>query len=119
MPYTTDPDQIQHFVDMQTEAVRPLLSLLRHTLKEVVPQATEQFHTGWKVLTYKNKRVVCSLAPHAKWVNIQFMEGTSLKDPASLLQGTGKTMRHVKITAEQDVSESVIAIITQAEQRSH
>jgi hypothetical protein len=33
----------------------------------------------------------------AEHVNVGFFQGTSLPDPARLLQGTGKFMRHVKL----------------------
>lgn len=33
-------------------------------------------------------------------VNVGFFQGASLSDPARLLQGTGKFMRHVKLRAE-------------------
>ena len=33
-------------------------------------------------------------------VNVGFFQGASLPDPARLLQGTGKFMRHVKLKAE-------------------
>ena len=35
-------------------------------------------------------------------VNVGFFQGASLPDPASLLQGTGKRMRHVKLRPEAD-----------------
>ncbi len=34
------------------------------------------------------------------YVNVGFFQGASLPDPARLLQGTGKFMRHVKLKAE-------------------
>src|ERR1700692_3132562 len=33
-------------------------------------------------------------------VNVGFFQGAALADPARLLQGTGKRMRHVKLSAE-------------------
>ena len=33
-------------------------------------------------------------------VNVGFFHGASLRDPARLLQGSGKRMRHVRLTAE-------------------
>ncbi len=51
----------------------------------------------------------------AAHVNIGFFQGASLPDPAGLLQGTGKRMRHVKLTPGVAVDESAVdALITAA-----
>jgi hypothetical protein len=46
-------------------------------------------------------------------VNVGFFYGAELDDPANLLEGTGKRMRHVKIRADEEVKsqtlESLIA----------
>jgi len=39
----------------------------------------------------------CYVVGYAKHVNLGFCEGAGLSDPEGLLEGTGKTMRHVKI----------------------
>ena len=36
-------------------------------------------------------------------VNVGFFRGANIADPESLLEGTGKFMRHVKLRHEQDV----------------
>jgi hypothetical protein len=38
-------------------------------------------------------------------VNVGFFLGTELRDPAGLLVGTGKFMRHVKLSPEKEVDE--------------
>ena len=48
-------------------------------------------------------------------VNVGFFHGAFLRDPARLLQGTGKRMRHVKLTAEAKTSSGALAqLITAA-----
>jgi hypothetical protein len=37
------------------------------------------------------------LGAHKSHVNLGFYHGASLKDPAGLLEGTGKKLRHVKL----------------------
>ncbi len=41
-------------------------------------------------------------------VNVGFFRGAEIADPARLLQGTGKFMRHVKLTPESDVDASAL-----------
>jgi hypothetical protein len=42
-------------------------------------------------------------------VNVGFFRGAVLADPAGLLEGTGKFMRHVKLKPEQEVDAPALA----------
>ncbi len=54
---------------------------------------------------YRGKDYVCSIAAYSDHTNLYFYHGTSLRDPAGLLEGTGKNMRHVKV---RSVSEAKV-----------
>ena len=41
-------------------------------------------------------------------VNVGFFRGAELADPAQLLEGTGKYMRHVKLRPESDVDVTAL-----------
>jgi hypothetical protein len=41
-------------------------------------------------------------------VNVGFFHGATLEDPAGLLEGVGKRMRHVKLRAGQPVDEAAL-----------
>ena len=41
-------------------------------------------------------------------VNVGFFRGAELADPAGLLEGTGRFMRHVKLRPSEDVDESAL-----------
>lgn len=41
-------------------------------------------------------------------VNVGFFQGANLKDPAGLLQGSGKRMRHVKLRWGEPVNETAL-----------
>ncbi len=47
-------------------------------------------------------------------VNIGFYNGASLADPARLLEGSGKRMRHVKLRWGQKVDETALAALIAA-----
>ncbi len=48
-------------------------------------------------------------------VNVGFFRGAELADPAHLLEGTGKYMRHVKLRAESDIdNKALITLIETA-----
>ena len=41
-------------------------------------------------------------------VNVGFFRGAQLADPAGLLQGTGKFMRHVKLRPDDEIDEAAL-----------
>jgi hypothetical protein len=47
-------------------------------------------------------------------VNVGFFSGASLKDPARLLEGTGKRMRHVKLWPGREVDSAALAQLVEA-----
>ncbi len=47
-------------------------------------------------------------------VNVGFFRGAELLDPAQLLEGTGKYMRHVKLRPESDVDSTALIKLVDA-----
>ena len=47
-------------------------------------------------------------------VNVGFFRGAELADPAQLLEGTGKYMRHVKLRPESDVDATALIELVDA-----
>jgi hypothetical protein len=54
---------------------------------------------------------VCVFTAH---VNVAFFQGASLPDPARLLEGAGKFMRHVKLKPETPVNDPALRNLIQA-----
>jgi hypothetical protein len=50
----------------------------------------------------------------SKHVNVGFFNGASLPDPAGLLEGAGKRMRHVKVRWGQPVNEAALGALISA-----
>jgi len=58
---------------------------------------------------------VAGISPYRKHLNIHLYQGMTLSDPAGLLQGTGKQMRHVKISRLADLENpALLALLEQA-----
>ncbi len=51
----------------------------------------------------------CYLVGHSKHVNLGFCDGVALPDPEGLLEGTGKTMRHVKVHPEKGAPPTALS----------
>ena len=88
---------------------RQLFLELRELMLSAAPGITESlkwgqltFNLGKKsfafIYTYKN----------LPYVNLGFFFATSLSDPKSLFEGTGKGMRHIKIYGPKDIPKTQI-----------
>src|SRR5262245_56870682 len=73
----------------------------RDLIFKLVPKVEEKVYFGWRTISFsldgKMTGQFCAIGPGRRYVNLYFMQGTSLDDPKRLLGGTGKNMRHVKL----------------------
>jgi hypothetical protein len=51
------------------------------------------------------------VAVYRAHANVGFFRGSELKDPANLLEGTGKRMRHVKVKPGLDLDSAALAAL--------
>jgi hypothetical protein len=94
------------------EAIRALVRRLDPAVVEVI--WPHQGTVGWGVGPKKMTEHYAYLAVHPAHVNLGFYRGASLPDPAGLLAGTGKAMRHIKISGPDDVARPEIAELLRA-----
>ena len=82
----------------------PLGAELRGVIRKALPGATETIKWGMPV--YECDRIVCAVRPAKGYLALQLYTGAAdLPDPDGLLEGTGKTMRHVKIRSKADIKK--------------
>jgi hypothetical protein len=90
-------------------------SQVRDIVRRAAPQALESFK--WSQPVYEVNGPFCYIKAFKNSVNFGFWRGNDLEDPKSLLQGSGKKMRHVKLTALDDIDEEAfIDFVKQAVQ---
>ena len=63
--------------------------------------------------TYSGAGVVCAVMPYTKYVSLHFYKGVELDDPAGVLEGGGKALRHVKVHSLDGIDEKVLAPMIQ------
>ncbi|WP_100012322.1 DUF1801 domain-containing protein [Lentibacillus sediminis] len=106
-------EKVDQFIQEQPEHPRQLMNRLRKILLESSETITEEIK--WNMPCYLENGNVCYLQPAKAHVNLGFYHGASLQDPDSLLQGTGKTMRHIRIKNPKDIQpEKFTALIQEA-----
>ena len=107
---TTPPRELLEFLDGYDPAVQALALALRRVIHEEVAPCHEYiFEMRSKVvLLYgATERViddgVCSIGVFAHHVTLAFTRGIELHDPDGVLKGTGKAMRHIRLTTPADL----------------
>ena len=108
---TRPPRALLELLRRHQPAVRSLaLELRALVVDEIAPVHEYIFPMRSKlVLLYSTTpRVIadgiCSIGVFTKHVTLMFMAGVDLHDPAGLLKGSGKTMRHVPIKTASDLA---------------
>lgn len=103
-----------HWAAAQHTKQKKTISALRRLMKKTAPTLTESVKWGNGCWLGEEWPVAFL---HAKDDHLQFgfFGGTGLSDPANLLKGTGKHVKHIKIYAIGDINEAAFArLIRQA-----
>ncbi len=92
----------EELLEMGSEELRPIMIQLRELIIDIDPDSTEVVRLGDRAATFgvgpkKMSEGYAYIMPHKKWINLGFYKGATLPDPEGLMEGTGKSLRHVKI----------------------
>lgn len=83
-------------------------------MRQCGPNVCELMHDGCPIVCVEDA-AFAYVGVYTAHVNVGFFQGASLPDPAGLLQGTGKYMRHVKVRPGVAIDGSAIeALIVSA-----
>ena len=106
---------VQAWLDGEPEALRSIAKAWFERMRECGGDVRELMHDGCPTACVEDAGFgyVNSYKAH---VNVGFFRGSTLKDPAGLLQGTGKLGRHVKLVPGTPFSHprALEALITEA-----
>lgn len=71
----------------------------------------EEYVNPWKIPTFDLNGPLCFYMVAKDHVIFGFMRGAVLHDPAKLLEGTGKYLRHVKLRSAADVRRPQVRVL--------
>ena len=102
-----------------TPHVTPTARALREVVLAGFPEAVEVVRLGDGAASYgvgpkKMSESHVYVMPLRDRVNLGFWHGVALPDPAGLLDGTGKRMRHVKVRSVEDARRPAVAALIAA-----
>jgi hypothetical protein len=103
MPYRTLEDYMASLEPWQVEIV----ARLRALLKQVEPPPIERIMSDQPVFDINGPCFY--LTAFRDHVNFGVYQGAMVDDPAGLLEGTGKRMRHISIKSVSEITENLDA----------
>jgi hypothetical protein len=93
------------YVRKKNAALLELTTALRRFVKKTVPKSLELINP-WGIPVFAWRGPIAYLMVGKNHVTFGFPRGTELPDPAHLLEGTGKKLRHVKIREKEQLVDA-------------
>ena len=93
---------IDEYVESLTDWKKDVAEELREVISTASRELTEEVKWGFPCYTADGK-CVCGFMAMKDSVNFVLYQGANLDDPSGLIEGTGKSMRHVKLRSLQDL----------------
>ncbi|MYG91116.1 MAG: DUF1801 domain-containing protein [Chloroflexi bacterium] len=101
----------RYFAELE-EAERAVAYRIRDALRDALganPKISETTKWSYPAWVYAGKRGnMCSIMGATGYVRLQFFRGAELPDAESLMEGTGKGMRHLKVWCDREFPAKAI-----------
>jgi len=98
---------IDQWVEDLATDMRAIVRELRKIIKKAAPQAKEVIMYSWPA--YKVNKPIATMVIAGDHVTLMLYRGPNLKPAEVPLEGTGKTMRHLKIFDAAEIKKLPIA----------
>ncbi len=99
------PRRIERFLEdirLQSPESFEIVCTIRELFLASSPDLQERIKYGGLVFMLSD-RLVGGIFLYSRHISVEFSNGASLRDPDKVLEGKGKTRRHVKITRIDDI----------------
>ena len=93
---------IDEYVESLTDWKKDVAEELREVISTASRELTEEVKWGFPCYT-AGGRCICGFMAMKDSVNFVLYQGANLDDPSGLIEGTGKSMRHVKLRSVKDI----------------
>lgn len=102
--------KVDEYINKQKSPQKEICQRLRKIILETVPDINEEMRVGVPCYGY-SKEYICGkyyIAALKDHVNFGFLLKGLTKEEQGLLEGTGKTMKHIKVYSLKDIDENKI-----------
>ena len=97
-------EQVEEYIDKQNSPQKEILQKVRTLFLKTLPDCEEK--KNWGVVTFANDKFY--IAAIKNRVHVGFAINGLSKEEIDLFEGSGKTMRHIKIHSVEDIDEEKI-----------
>ncbi len=116
---TTAPveKQIASFLGRYTAPLAAAFEESRRRLRAAFPRGFELVYDNYNALVFgfsptdRASGAIVSIAGYPRWVTLFFLDGASLPDPHSLLEGNGKQVRGIRLKAPDDLDSAAVKVL--------
>ncbi|GAA0302183.1 hypothetical protein GGQ92_002302 [Gracilibacillus halotolerans] len=107
-------NEVSQYIERLPDDIQSITNSVRELILENFPELKEEYK--WSMPNYSYKGLVCYLQASKKHLNVGFHKGNELEvlDKNKLLQGSGKTMRHIRIKKQEEIKTEVLIPLIQA-----
>jgi len=87
----------------------PVVQELRKIIREAIPDSKEKIK--WGTLVFAKDEVIGAIMVHKEQVNLQLRRGSELTDKEDMLEGDGKSMRHLTFKETSDIRKCPVKVL--------
>ena len=99
-----DKQGVNEYIEKQKSPQKEIIQKVRNIFQKTLPTSEEKMR--WGVITYSEGKFY--IAAMKNRVHVGFAINGLSKDEISLFEGSGKTMRHIKIPALENIDEKTL-----------
>ncbi len=103
-----DP-QIEEYIQKQKAPQKEIILKVREIFRQALPNLEEK--KAWGVITYADGKFYLGALSNS--VHVGFGINGLSKEEIGLFEGTGKTMRHIKIRTVEDIDKERLSALIQ------
>ncbi|HJX04827.1 MAG TPA: DUF1801 domain-containing protein [Thermoplasmata archaeon] len=84
----------------------PIVQDLRKLIREAIPDSRETIK--WGTLIFEKEKIIGAIMVHKERVNLQLWRGSELTDKNRMLEGSGRSMRHLRFLKTSDIKKGPV-----------
>ena len=98
--------KVTAYISTASSEQKEIFENLRQLIHNNIDNITEEIK--WGIPVFIKSKIFTYLRVTKKHITIGFYNIDRIKDTAGILEGEGKTMRHIKIKTKDDINQKII-----------
>lgn len=98
--------EVSNYISIAPGEQKTIMEKIRRIIFESVPKVKESFK--WSRPIFSTEKDFAYLQKTKNHVSLGFFNAEKLEDKGNRLEGTGKSMRHIKLKSKDDIDEKLL-----------